>query len=209
MHSLSCKNLTLDERMDRIEQQNLRLRRYLLVSVLTLLAILVMGAKAGLNNGNFGKVTAERIAIVDSTGKEVLLIGTDKNGTGIRILNNEGVRVLGIGTTDDDRGSGLLIADNKGRPRFGLGIDNGLPSFAMVNEDGKKIMAMGGNRKGYGLVIMDDNEVERAGIGFKDGDTGIMIYNDKGEYARGLIRLANGDNYSSYIDDKGEEVRVK
>jgi hypothetical protein len=51
----------------------------------------------------------------------------------------------------------------------------------MVDENGKKILAMGGDEKGYGFVIMDDNEVERAGMGFNDGDTGVMIYDDHGK----------------------------
>ena len=79
----------------------------------------------------------------------------------------------------------------------------------MVDENGKKTLVMGGNEKGYGFVIMDDNEVERAGLGFKDGDTGVMIYDDTGKYVRGMIRQKNGVHYSSHVDENGKEVIVK
>jgi hypothetical protein len=85
-------------------------------------------------------------------------------------------------------------------------MDEGLPSFAMVNKNGKKIMAMGGDEAGYGLVIMDEKEVERVGVGFKKGNTGFMIFDDHGQYVRGVIRQANGVHYSSYVDENGKEV---
>lgn len=53
---------------------------------------------------------------------------------------------------------------------------------------------------------MDGNEVERAGIGYKEGSTGIAIYDDKGQYVRGMINEASGLHYSSYIDSNGNEV---
>jgi hypothetical protein len=85
-------------------------------------------------------------------------------------------------------------------------MDEGLPGIAMVNEKGKKIIAMGGDEKGYGLVIMDENETERVGLGFNRGHTGVAIYDDSGKYVRGMIREKNGTHYSSYMDENGKEV---
>jgi len=79
----------------------------------------------------------------------------------------------------------------------------------MVDENGKKIMAMGGDEKGYGFVIMDENEVEGAGMDFNDGDTGIVIYDDHGKYVRGMIRQKNGVHYSSHVDENGKEVIMR
>jgi hypothetical protein len=165
-----------------------------------------MGAKAGLDDGHFRQIIAEGITIVDGAGQALILIGTEKEGTGIRILNKAGKKALGIGITADERGSGILVADKAGRPRIGLGMDEGLPSIAMVDEKGKKIMAMGGDEKGYGLVIMDENEVERVGLGFNEGHTGFAIYDDSGKYVRGMIRQKNGIHYSSYVDENGKEI---
>ena len=102
-----------------------------------------------------------------------------------------------------------MVSDKKGRPRIGLGMDEGVPSVALVDEKGKKFLAMGGDEKGYGFVILDENEVERAGLGYNAGNTGIMIYDDKGQYVRGMIRQANGIHYSSYVDSKGKEIMMR
>jgi hypothetical protein len=202
MKSLPKEKATLHERMERIEKQNRRLKRYMVVVVLSLVAFGVMGAKSGPQDGHFRQITAEGISIVDGAGQELMLIGFAKDeGTGIKILNKAGKRVLSIGIAADEGGSGILVADKEGMPRIGLGMDEGLPSIAVVNEKGKKIMAMGGGESGYGLVVMDENEVERAGLGFKNGHTGILIYDDKGQYVRGMIRQESGVHYSSYVDE--------
>jgi hypothetical protein len=200
---------TLHERIERIEKQNRRLKNTMFLLVLSFLALAVMGAKAGPNDGHFRQIIAERITFIDGTGQERMLIGSSEDGTGIRILNKAGKKALGIGITGDEGGSGILVADKEGRPRIGLGLDEGIPSVVMVDEYGKKIMAMGGDEKGYGFVIMDGNEVERAGMGFKDGNAGVMIYDDTGKYVRGMIRQKNGVHYSSHVDENGKEVIVR
>lgn len=196
-------------RLERLEKQNNRLQKALIIMSLSLVALVLMGAKTGLQDGHFGKITVEQITIVDTQGNKVIEIGVDKSmGTGMRILNKEGTQLVGIGVAADGGGSGLLISDKKGMARFGLGMDMGVPSLALTDEKGKKIIGLGGDARGYGLVIMDGNEVERAGIGYKDGNTGIAIYDDKGQYARGMINQADGMHYSSYIDRNGNEVTL-
>ena len=37
-------------------------------------------------------------------------------------------------------GSGILVADKEGRPRIGLGLDEGVPSVVMVDENGKEVI---------------------------------------------------------------------
>jgi hypothetical protein len=102
-----------------------------------------------------------------------------------------------------------MVLDGQGRPRIGLGMDEGVPSVALVNDKGKKFLAMGGDERGYGFVIMDENEVERAGLGLKEGTTGIVLYDDKGQYVRGMIREANGTHYSSFVDTNGRETMMR
>ena len=209
MESLPREKATLHERIRRIEKQNRRLKSYMVFLVLSFLALVVMGAKAGLNDGHFRQIVAERISIVDGAGQERMLIGNSEEGTGIKVLNKAGKKVLGIGIDADEEGSGILVNDKEGRPRIGLGLDEGVPSVVMVDENGKKILAMGGDEKGYGFVIMDENEVERAGLGFQDGDTGIVIYDDHGKYSRGMIRQKNGIHYFSYVDENGKEIILR
>lgn len=201
------KSNNLYARLEHLEKQNNRLHKVLIVLLLSLVALVIMGAKAGLQDGHFGEITAEQITIVDAQGKKLIEIGTDKSkGTGMRILNKDGTRLVGLGVAADGGGSGLLIADKMGRARFGLGTDMGIPSLAITDEEGKKIIGLGGDERGYGLVIMDGNEVERAGIGYKNGSTGIAIYDDKGQYVRGMVHESGGMHYTSYIDGNGNEI---
>jgi hypothetical protein len=207
MKSLHSEKATIIERMNRLEKQNRRLKTCMAVLSVSFLALVLMGAKAGMHDGHFRQVIAEGISIVDDTGQEIMLIGSQKGvGTGIRILSKAGKRVVGIGITADEGGSGILVADKEGRPRIGMGMDEGVPSLAMTNENEKKILAMGGDMKGYGFVVMDENEVERAGMGFKEGDAGVVIYDDQGQYVRGMIRQKNGTHYLSYVDENGKEI---
>ena len=207
MKSLHSEKATLSERMKRLEKQNRRLKTCMALLSISFLALVLMGAKAGMHDGHFRQVIAEGISIVDDTGREVILIGSKKEeGTGMRILNKAGKRVVGIGIAADGGGSGILVADKEGRPRIGMGMDKGVPSLAMTNENEKKILAMGGNMMGYGFVVMDENEVERAGMGFKEGDAGVVLYDDKGQYVRGMIRQKNGTHYTSYVNENGKEI---
>jgi hypothetical protein len=209
MESLPREKAMLHERIEKIEKQNRCLKNAMFFLVLSFLALTLMGAKAGPNDGHFRQIIAEKISFVDGAGQERMLIGYSEEGTGIKVLNKAGKKVLGIGIDADEEGSGILVADKEGRPRIGLGLDEGVPSVVMVNENGKKILAMGGDEKGYGFVVMDENEVERAGMGFKDGDTGVIIYDDHGKYVRGMIRQKNGIHYFSYVDENGKEVIVR
>ena len=209
MKSLPREKATLQERMERIEKQNRCLKSCMVVLVLSFLALAVMGAKAGPNDGHFRQIIAEGITIVNGAGQELILIGSKKEGTGIRVLNKAGKSVLSIGITADEGGSGILVSDKEGRPRIGLGMDEGVPSVALTDENGKKILALGGDEKGYGFVIMGENEVERVGLGFKEGNTGVAIYDDNGQYVRGMIRQKNGTHYSSYVDENGKEIIVR
>ena len=200
----------LRERMEKIELQNKRLKRAMFLLAGSLVLLMVMGAKVGMKDGHFRNITAGTITIIDTSGKELMTIGSHKDmGTGIRIYNKEGKRILGLGLTADEKGSGMLVADNDGTPRLGFGMDQGIPSIAMTNEENKKVLAFGGGKDGYGLVVMDGNEVERAGIGFKNGNSGIVLFNAEGEYVRGMVQRADGSHFSSYADGKGNEVFTK
>ena len=69
------------------------------------------------------------------------------------------------------------------------------------------IIGIGGNQEGgYGVQITDSVEVKRIGLGVNSGNAGIMLYDEKGQYVRGLIRQQDGLHYDSYIDGAGEEV---
>jgi hypothetical protein len=208
MRSMSKEPATLQERIERLEKQNRRWKSYMAVLASSLVALGVMGATVATQDGHFRQITTERVSIVDSTGHEFILIGSGPEGIGMRILDKAGKRVMSLGLAADEEGSGILVADRDGRPRVGLGTDKGMPSLAMVDEKGKKVIAIGGDESsGYGLEILDQNEVARVGLRIdKQGNSGLTIYNDRGQYVRGMIRQQNGAHYDSYVDESGKEI---
>ena len=206
MKTFSRQKMTINERLEKVEKQNRQLKCSMTFLALIFLALILMGAKAGLQEGNFSQITTERINIIDSEGRELIQIGSDSERTGIRMLSKEGKRVLGLGYSTPDGESGILVADNDGKPRIGLGMDGDVPGVALVNENGKKILAMGGDERGYGLSILDEGEVQRASIGYKNGFTGVILLDDQGQYVRGMIRDSNGSHYFSHVDAKGVEI---
>lgn len=207
MTSSAIDKMSLGTRIERVENQNKRLKNYLAALSVCFASIVLMGAAANLSDGKFNELTAKVLTLVDDSGNKRVVIGHgNEEGTGINIFNSSGVKILGIGLPADEMGSGILFNDQEGRPRIGLGLDEGLPGMAIVDQGGKKIIALGGDARGYGLTILDDNEAERASIGYKEGDTGVALYNDQGEYVRGMVLQKDGYNYFSYTDANGKEV---
>lgn len=197
----------LDKRLANIEKQNKRLKLGMLALALLLVPLFLLGAKPGPHDGQFGQIIAKGITIQDGSGNALIKIGSDKEeGIGISIFNTKGKRIMSMGVSVDEKGSGIMVSDTAGRPRIGLGMDQGIPGIALVDEKGTKIIAMGGDANGYGLMVNDSMEVKRVGLGYKDGNAGIMLYDEKGEYVRGLIRQKDGLNYSSYFDKNGKEI---
>jgi len=197
----------LQTRLDKIERQNNRMKRLMVVLTLLLVPLFLLGAKHGANDAQFGQITATGITIRDASGMELVAIGSDKErGSGISIFNTAGKPAITLGIPADGKGSGIMVSDAEGRPRIGLGMDEGIPGIALVDEKGAKILAMGGGGEGYGILINDKEEVQRIGLGYKDGDAGIMLYDDKGQYIRGMFRQKDGLNYFSYIDADGKEI---
>lgn len=198
----------LDKRLAAIERENRRLKFGLLSMLLLLAPLLLLGAKHGLQDGQFGEITAQKITIVDESGTALVRIGSEKDeGIGMSIHSEAGQRLMTFGISADGQGSGIMVSDAEGRARIGLGMDQGVPGIALLDKDGAKIIAMGGTRdKGYGILVNDGEEKQRIGLGYNGGNAGIMLYDDEGRYVRGLIRQDDGSHYASYIDKEGTEV---
>lgn len=208
MKSLAQEKSTLEMRLDRIEKQNKRLKSFMVMFSLLLVPFFLLGAKQGLQDAEFGQISAQGLTIRDGSGNQLITIGTNKEeGIGISIYNQTGQRVLTLGVPADGEGNGIMVSDAEGRPRIGLGMDEGLPGIALLDKKSSKMLAMGGDDKnGYGLLISDNKEVQRIGLGFRDGTAGIMLYDEKGQYIRGLVRQQDGLHYASHIDKEGNEV---
>lgn len=208
MQSLVQEKTTVQVRLDKIEKQNKQLKRLMVMFSLLLVPLVLLGAKQGLQDAQFGQISAQGLTIRDGSGNQLIVIGTNKEGAiGIGIHNQAGQQVMTLGVPADGKGNGIMVSDAEGNPRIGLGMDKGIPGIALVDENGSKVLAMGGSAKdGYGMLISDDQQVQRIGLGFKDGNAGIMLYDEKGEYIRGFVRQKDGLHYASHIDKEGNEV---
>lgn len=208
MQSLVQEKSMLEARLDTIEKQNKNLKRFLFILSLLIVPLFLLGAKQGLQDAEFGQITAQGLTIRDGAGNQLITIGTNKEkAIGIGIYNQAGQRVLTLGVPADGKGNGIMVSDAEGTPRIGLGMDEGMPGIALIDEKGSKVLAMGGSAKdGYGMLISDDQQIQRIGLGFKEGNAAIMLYDEKGQYVRGLVRQQDGLHYASHIDKEGKEV---
>lgn len=206
MKSLQREVEKLNQRLDSVQKQNRRIKKFAGLLCLPILAVFLLGNKAALENGHFRNITAEGITIVNSAGEKIVFIGTTSDGAGLDVFNKNGKTVVSLGIAKDQKGSGFLVADSNGTPRIGWGMEQEIPSIAITDTNGKKIIGIGGGKTGYGIALMDNNEVERVGIGFQDGNSGFGIFDDQGGYVRGMIRQKNGVHYTSYIDENGKEI---
>jgi hypothetical protein len=133
MKAVSGEHAAIKERLVRLERQNKRLTLLLVVITLPLLGFLVMGAKMGATDGRFRHLVAQELAIVDSSGEELVVIGSGEDyGTGMRI----------IGVTADGDGRGILVTDTEGSPRIVIGMDGDKSRVAVLDTEGNAAVTM-------------------------------------------------------------------
>jgi hypothetical protein len=143
MKAVSGEHAAIKERLVRLERQNKRLTLLLVVITLPLLGFLVMGAKMGATDGRFRHLVAQELAIVDSSGEELVVIGSGEDyGTGMRIMGAGGKRAVGIGVTADGDGRGILVTDTEGSPRIVIGMDGDKSRVAVLDTEGNAAMTM-------------------------------------------------------------------
>ena len=99
---------------------------------------MALSTSGAASNASFGRITAERIAIVDANGAELITLGQSTEGTGMIIRAGNGREALMMGIDNDGVSSGLVVKDAAGTPRIGMGMDGRVPSLALTDPNGKK-----------------------------------------------------------------------
>jgi hypothetical protein len=131
--------MNIDQRFDRLERQNRRLR----LAVVGLGALVGLGILGGMTAAAPDELTLQKLTLVDAEGNpRILLTGTtaqishyDKHrtmriATGIPLdgsasmmhLDKNGTPRINVGTAADG-GAAVLIADTEGRPRIRSGTN--------------------------------------------------------------------------------------
>jgi hypothetical protein len=117
-------------------------------------------------------------------------------------------KVLDMGIAGDEGGSGILVADKEGRPRIGLGLDEGIPSVVMVDENGNVDV-------GYLISGLNtDLELGAKGLGVKVDaeealgmDTTTSVFKFKGFWRfTDNLKHKLGFEYSAYRRDGNRTI---
>ena len=126
----------------------------LIIGVLsTALLFTIIGAKSK-NSANFDTITAKEVRIVNSKGKIVATLGSNKEGGGLDIYNKEGNAVA---TLSGFRGEGILIIGNKeGKPVADLASVEGKGQLDIYNKYGNRVATLQPDEENYGVIGLFD-----------------------------------------------------
>jgi hypothetical protein len=132
--------MTIEERLERIERQNVYLRVGLGLVLLAGVALLVMGQAAP--SGTVDEVRARRFALVDENGTERASLQAGKDDLLFLITDALGHhRVLLQMTRDSTR---LAFVGNNQKPQVALSLVEGVPTFRLFDAQGTVRAVLGG-----------------------------------------------------------------
>jgi hypothetical protein len=99
----------MEERLDRLERENRRLKRAGVVVLALIGAVVLMGHVVGEK-----VIEAERFVLLDSSGQPRAVLAVAKSGSGLYLYDEKGKLRAGLvgGTAD---GTGLRVYDQKGK----------------------------------------------------------------------------------------------
>ncbi len=112
--------MNIDERFEKLERDNKRLKRYVAVSISIALAALIGGTVLGVHaaSGTFDNITAKNIFLKDNSGKtRVALYG---NSGVLRLKDSSGKARVDAGSNGN-----LYLRDSSGKNRVWLYGSNG------------------------------------------------------------------------------------
>jgi hypothetical protein len=155
--------MNIDERFEKLERDNKRLKRYVAVSISIALAALIGGTVLGVHaaSGTFDNITAKNIFLKDNSGKtRVALYG---NSGVLRLKDSSGKARVDAGSNGN-----LNLRDSSGKTRVWLDGNNG--NLYLKDSSGKYRVVLKGK---YGSVkIYKSNGQVKAVLGKGSGASG-------------------------------------
>jgi hypothetical protein len=156
--------MTLEDRIEKLERQNRRLRWTVTGFVGLGVAALIMGQAAAPSAEDLEKVDvvrARRVEVVDKDGRPVVSIGLTATGTGM-----------------------ITTMDGRGRKAVMLGATaNGEGVVATMNRKGEELVKLGATTTGEGVITTSDGKGHKLieiGVTTKN-EPKIYTFNEKGE----------------------------
>jgi hypothetical protein len=203
--SLLDRMESIERRTAGLQKENRMLKMLLMAATAGFCVVLMLGAAAVRKDANLGKVSATRLAIVDESGREVAVLGQGENGNGLQILTAEGKKGVALGIGKDGQSAGLAVFDSQEMPRVGLGMKESVPSLALTDAAGKKLVALGAGAERYGVAVFDANEVIRGALAMGPKGPVCCVSDDKGVPQAGMSQAADGSYILSTVDKTGVE----
>lgn len=140
----------LEDRLARAERMS---RTSAYIAAATIAVTLVVGC----GTNSFKTLKAERIEVIDASGKTVgLLFG-------------------------DEQGGALSLDDSDGKPRIAFAATKENPRLEMYDAAGKVRVALNTEGNGSALALCDTNGTPRANLFYYDGQSWVGFFDGEGK----------------------------
>lgn len=99
-----------------------------------------LGAQDNVKDAKFGTITCREVFVVDSNGRRLAAVASNRNGGAIAVVNNDGRR--GAVIRCDANGGFIGVSNNKGSQRVVMDIGTGGGSIRVINNDNESCAVM-------------------------------------------------------------------
>jgi len=170
--------MTLEQRVDQLEQRVNRYRMALAVVVVAVCAVVTMAATAE-KNGNFDVLTARSIYVTNDDGEFVVGLGASDGGDGlVQTFGANGKELVRLTATMDDNGAVATFGAN-GKELVQLSSTTNGAIVAVYNKTGEDIVNLFADEYGNGAVSVHN----------KTGEDVVQLCAD--EYGNGVVGAYN------------------
>jgi len=181
--------MTTDERLESLERELTLAKRHnrwvLAIAGTVVLTLVLARIFSGNENsaqaqgkGSEGKViVANKFILEDERGRKRALLAIDKGGVSLALSDENGkLRVL---LDVSNNRPGLAVYDENNHPLAVMSSDKGNPSLTL---HGKRGIVLSVAENGSGLILLDERNKARVGLGFlKDRGPFLEMFDEKGK----------------------------
>jgi hypothetical protein len=175
----TCKMDTLERRLSRLERDVRHCRSITLLLVVTLTAVLSLGATT-----DTGLIEGTELRLLDSDGNVLVQAGSVEGGGGLAIFSSAGSQVLFAGSSLQS--NGLLKVNSKaGTDAVIAGVDQaGNGGVRVLSSAGSEIVFAGPDVSGNGMLRIRsaaNSDLVNIGAGTSGNGFGLFGYNKTGQ----------------------------
>jgi hypothetical protein len=195
--------MTIEERLERLERENRRLK-YLLFSLLFLIAgVFFIGARTINGEGESSipdEIKAKKFTLVDDNGKGRAVLGIWKGLPGLVFFSEAGE--LRVGLLDAEKLPSLGFQDENGKTRLVLGTSKEQgPFLELCDENGKTRVRL----LSSALGLYDEGGKPKVVLGVSEKGS---LFSLSGE-GKSEIRLGMADARNPFLSLADEEGKIK